>query len=259
MSSSLEDLPLLCEVCLGGNPFVRMERLPFGVKSCSFSRLPFQAFRWRPQLGRFKVTVVSRDVAAERNICQCCLNDLQFGLPAAVRDAALRRGTSEVAKLPMNEVEHLNSHTNTPGLRSDIGPQDTAGVALLGKVARRPVGGEVAFRNLPKLCTFWLAGQCRRASTGRCPFRPCCGVFVFPEVARDKDLGGRLVAALEQQGPAAAQTSLDKDIRSALKDSLRGNHGEAIRKRLRGEDDLTQQGLARIREMVRSSSALLAS
>ena len=256
MSASPDEMPLLCGVCLGDNPFVRMERLPFGKKRCNMSALPYQAFRWRPQHGRYKETVVSREVAAERNVCQCCLNDLQFGLPVAVRDAVLRPEAGEAVKSPQSERGRLYRYSRPPdvyGVAEASEQRDVAGAALLERLARKEVPGRVALRNLPKLCTFWLGGQCRRAGQGRCPFRPCCGAFLFPEIARDSDMHARLVAALEQQGPAAVQTSLDKDTRAALKDSLRGNPGEAIRKRLRGEDGITQRTLGRVEEMVTRS------
>eukprot|EP01031_Cornospumella_fuschlensis_P044308 gene44308-54179_t len=83
-----EDFPLLCETCLGSNPYVRMTKLPPNYKMCTVSHLPYQPFRWKAgPNGRFKETVISYVVAAERNICQCCLNDLRYGLPVGVRDA----------------------------------------------------------------------------------------------------------------------------------------------------------------------------
>merc|ERR1711988_177877 len=40
-----------------------------------------------------------------------------------------------------------------------------------------------AWRNLPKLCSFWLNGTCSRVVQKKCPFRPCNGMFEFPEIA----------------------------------------------------------------------------
>ena len=55
----------------------------------------FQAFRWKagPQ-GRFKDTIVCREVAVEKNICQACLSDMTFGVPVGVRDALLGGGVA---------------------------------------------------------------------------------------------------------------------------------------------------------------------
>jgi pre-mRNA-splicing factor RBM22/SLT11 len=77
-----DDFPMLCETCLGENPYVRMVKLSPGEKLCKVSGAPYQAFRWKAgPKGRYKETVVSFAVAKERNICQACLNDMVFGLP----------------------------------------------------------------------------------------------------------------------------------------------------------------------------------
>jgi hypothetical protein len=53
--------------------------------------VPFQAFRWKAGAqGRYKETIISMLVAKERNICQGCLKDMKYDLPAGVRDALLR-------------------------------------------------------------------------------------------------------------------------------------------------------------------------
>ena len=251
MAQPADDMPLVCEVCLGGSPFVRMERLAFGAKRCHLSQLPYQAFRWRPMRGRYKETVVSREVAAERNLCQCCLNDLRFGLPAGVRETVLREDGEQRPEQPLSAVGTAYRYSQPAEEGGPWEPLPSPGVALLERL-RRVVPGkeETPFRNLPRLCTFWLGGQCRRVAQGRCPFRPCCGTFVFPEVARDRATHERLVASLEREGAAAVQISLDKDVRAALKNSLKGNRGEAIRQRVRGEDELTQRTLERAEHLV---------
>ena len=70
---------MLCETCLGPNPYVRMTKLPYGYKLCKISNLPFQAFKWKAGPGgRYKETMVSFAVASERNICQTCLLDMKW-------------------------------------------------------------------------------------------------------------------------------------------------------------------------------------
>ena len=50
---------MLCETCLGPNPYVRMTKLPFGHKLCKISNLPYQAFRWKAgPTGRQKETII---------------------------------------------------------------------------------------------------------------------------------------------------------------------------------------------------------
>ena len=72
-----------------------MMKTQFGSKLCKISNLPYQGFRWKagPQ-GRYKDTIVSFAVAKERNICQTCLMDMQFGLPVGVRDQMLKSNSS---------------------------------------------------------------------------------------------------------------------------------------------------------------------
>jgi len=93
-----DDFPFVCETCLGPNPYLRMIKLGFGDRACSVTKLPFQAFRWKPgNKGRYKETVVCREVAMERNICQACLMDMTFGVPVGVRDSVLN--ASQVCEL----------------------------------------------------------------------------------------------------------------------------------------------------------------
>lgn len=56
-----------------------------------------------------------------------------------------------------------------------------------------------AWRNLPKLCSFWLAGTCTRVVQHKCPFRPCNGMFEFPEIAAThRDLRAALIDRLKK-------------------------------------------------------------
>ena len=65
------DFPIVCETCLGPNPYVRMIKVRFGEKLCKVSNVPMQSFRWKAGPGgRFKETIVCREVAVEKNICQ---------------------------------------------------------------------------------------------------------------------------------------------------------------------------------------------
>jgi hypothetical protein len=82
---------------------------------------------------------------------------------------------------------------------------------------------KTAFRNLPKLCSFWLNGTCNRVIKKSCPFRPCCGAFAFPEIAgSNRELCRELVQALESDGPAEVMKSMKPEIKKALSDALKG-------------------------------------
>lgn len=80
-----EDFPIICEKCLGPNPYVRMLKSDMG-KQCKISGSPFSAFRWQGEHKRWKETCISPAVAREKNVCQACVCDLEYGIPFHVRD-----------------------------------------------------------------------------------------------------------------------------------------------------------------------------
>ena len=83
------DFPVVCDDCLGPNPYVRMQKENYGAE-CAISGRPFTVFRWRPgHDARYKKTDVCKEIALAKNVCQVCLLDLEFGIPVQARDAAL--------------------------------------------------------------------------------------------------------------------------------------------------------------------------
>lgn len=106
------DFPIVCETCLGPNPYVRMQRvssqhgrvlsrlcsasgsllswlrvgwrllltllvvlcpqIEFGGQ-CHISGRPYTVFRWRPgNDARYKKTIICQEVAKAKNVCQVC-------------------------------------------------------------------------------------------------------------------------------------------------------------------------------------------
>ena len=83
------EFPILCQTCLGDNPYIRMTKEKYG-KECKICARPFTVFRWCPGARmRFKKTEVCQTCSKIKNVCQTCLLDLEYGLPIQVRDAAL--------------------------------------------------------------------------------------------------------------------------------------------------------------------------
>ena len=281
-----EDFPQLCETCLGPNPYVRMIKLPPGHKLCKISNLPFQAFRWKPSGGRQKETIVSFVVAKERNICQTCLNDMQYGLPVGVRDKLLEQlGQSNALALAAaptggvgaayhyHQLESGSSSSSSSTANSSSTALVTQGFAqqAASSAAERQLAvfaqaraaiearSSTAFRNLPKLCSFWVAGTCTRCVKKLCQFRPCAGEtsFAFPEIARShKDLHRALVDRLKEEGATEVMKTLDEPTRKALREAGMGyNHDTAIQDRVAGKDELSDAYLGAYKKK-ESKSAL---
>lgn len=83
-----EDFPIICNSCLGPNPYTRMIKSDLS-KQCKITGAPFTSFRWQGELKRWKETVIGSSVAREKNCCQSCLNDLEYAVPYQVRDRVM--------------------------------------------------------------------------------------------------------------------------------------------------------------------------
>ena len=95
---------ILCENCLPDKDEMKMTRIREG-EACKFCDRPFDLYKWRmentPILNK---TEICLPCAKIKNICQCCLKDIQYDIPYYVRDAAL----SQIA----TENEHFDIETN---------------------------------------------------------------------------------------------------------------------------------------------------
>ena len=237
--SAGDEFPMLCETCLGPNPYIRMVKLAPGAKLCKINGKPFQSFRWKPAGGRQKETIISYSVAKDRNICQVCLNDMKYGVPAGVRD-----------KLEAAESAGLIIQTSDGLILTEDGRKSDSAIAMTLESLKRGQErqqreGNVAYRNLAKLCSFWVLGTCSRVVNGSCPFRPCCGSFAFPEIqGKAKDLSDALIKKLKEQGPLEVMKTLDIETRNALKNARKGVNQEAeIQARVDGSDSLSKKYL----------------
>jgi len=173
----------VCEDCLGPNPYIRMQKQDYAAE-CAISSRPFTVFRWRPgNEARYKKTVVCREIALAKNVCQVCLLDLDYGIPVQARDAVLGRERETVAKSDVN----IEFHTNEIAKRIENGEdvQATARAemnSMIQKLARKKPYYQ---KNKAPICTFWLRNACNRPD---CPYRPCNGDTNMPELTSAPEL-----------------------------------------------------------------------
>ncbi|VVD04248.1 unnamed protein product [Leptidea sinapis] len=164
------DFPILCQTCLGDNPYIRMTKEKYG-KECKICCRPFTVFRWCPGARmRFKKTEICQTCSKLKNVCQTCLLDLEYGLPIQVRDAALKVQDD----LPRNEVNKEYYIQNLDSQMSKFDPTQPSNSALKSKgtsdlLLRLARTAPYYKRNRPHVCSFWVKGECRRGE--ECPYR----------------------------------------------------------------------------------------
>lgn len=184
-SDAGRDFPVVCEDCLGPNPYVRMMKMPLGGE-CAISGRPFDVYRWRPGSdARYKKTVVCKEIAQAKNVCQVCLLDLDYGIPVAARDAALARaGGTALPSSSVNRDFALNAIDKKLAEGEDVYERDQkeANNELLMRLARKK---PYYNKNKTPICTFWLRNACTRND---CPYRPCNGDTNMPELSAAPEL-----------------------------------------------------------------------
>ena len=168
------EFPLVCETCLGDNPYIRMTKEPFG-KACQICETPFTVFTWQAGTkGRLKKVEICQNCARTKNVCQVCIFDLQYGLPVQVRDSILKEsggvGSSAGAVVPKSDANRAwfaqaQARAIEQGTAGSMSGTMEATLKLQEAAKMAPQYD----RNLAKLCTFYARGECNRGS--RCPFR----------------------------------------------------------------------------------------
>jgi len=166
------EFPLVCETCLGDNPYIRMTKEAHG-KKCTVCEIPFTVFSWQAGTkGRLKKVEICRNCARTKNVCQVCIYDLQYGLPVSVRDKILaEHGASGggVAAPPQSDA-NLSWFAQSQARAIENGTAGTVVPEMASVKLKQMARMEPMYeRNLPKLCTFHARGECDRGS--KCPFR----------------------------------------------------------------------------------------
>lgn len=166
------EFPLVCETCLGDNPYVRMTKEDYG-KKCQICESPFTVFAWQAGTkGRMKRVEICRSCAQAKNVCQVCIYDLQYGLPVKVRDKVLREtGSAAAVSAVPQSMANRSWYTAQQQRALDqgqnlVGETNALAHAKLQDMARMEPRYE---RNLAKLCSFFARGECDRGDN--CPFR----------------------------------------------------------------------------------------
>mmetsp|Transcript_8956 Transcript_8956/g.32974 ORF Transcript_8956/g.32974 Transcript_8956/m.32974 type:complete len:457 (-) Transcript_8956:2072-3442(-) len=245
-AGAAEDFPVICDTCLGPNPYVRMIKIPLG-KECPITGRPFTVFKFKPgNEARYKSAVISKEAALMKNVCQVCLFDLDYQLPIGVveqlggGEAAAAGGESGALAIPQsdanreffveqkfrNEAEQLKLGTG--------GPMKNNPALLKMSRANNPYYR----RNKAKLCTFWLTMRCERVLNQQCPYRPCNGDFDFPELSMEASK--KLAGWIEEEGVAKVMVRNDeemKEMREQLGGAIRGNVDQQIKNRYHGVND----------------------
>jgi len=169
------DFPILCQTCLGDNPYIRMLKDKFG-KECKICARPFTIFKWCPgSKMRYKKTEICQTCSKIKNVCQTCLLDLEYGLPIEVRDKALAKAAENMPKSDVNKeffTQNIEKEiagqdgTTVRAVDAGGGGKSQAASDLLLKLARTTPYYK---RNRPHICSFWVKGECKRGE--ECPYR----------------------------------------------------------------------------------------
>ncbi|KAL8205860.1 hypothetical protein R6Q57_009411 [Mikania cordata] len=163
------DFPIICESCLGDNPYIRMTKENYGAE-CKICTRPFTVFMWRPgRDARYKKTEICQTCSKLKNVCQVCVLDLEYGLPVQVRDTALSINSNDaIPKSDVNREYYAEEHDRRA--RAGLDYESSYGKArpndTLLKLQRTTPYYQ---RNRAHICSFYIRGECTRGA--ECPYR----------------------------------------------------------------------------------------
>ncbi|XP_057532594.1 zinc finger CCCH domain-containing protein 49-like [Amaranthus tricolor] len=163
------DFPIICESCLGDNPYVRMTRAEYD-KECKICTRPFTVFRWRPgRDARYKKSEICQTCSKLKNVCQVCLLDLEYGLPVQVRDTALSISSNDaIPKSDVNREYFAEEHDRRA--RAGLDYESSYGKARPNDTILKLQRTTPYYkRNRAHVCSFYIRGECTRGA--ECPYR----------------------------------------------------------------------------------------
>ena len=163
------EFPILCNTCLGNNPYVRMIKADYDSE-CKICKRPFTVFSWKPDKNsRYKRTEICPTCAKIKNVCQTCLFDLHFGLPVEIRDKYLKEKITIPTEIANRDFFTANNTKNFDKL--DLPYNKPGAYPLMDDILHKKSSNETktANRNKPHICTFFLKGICSRGN--ECPYR----------------------------------------------------------------------------------------
>lgn len=166
------EFPIICETCLGPNPYVRMLEDKHG-RECKVCERPFRSYSWRPggHGMRKKKTEICQTCARIKNVCQTCILDLKYNVPVAVRDLTIPKSDRLATIAPNSEStreytasqhDRLLSTTGVDSIYSRDAPSDS--IAVLAQRDKPKYE-----RNLARVCTLYKNGKCTKGLY--CPYR----------------------------------------------------------------------------------------
>lgn len=174
-----EGFPILCSICLGPNPLIRMTKIPY-AKQCKICERGFTVYRWKPEgrNTRFKKTEICRTCAKLKNVCQTCILDINYQIPVQLRDNLLQAQNN--VNLPQSKLSlglavekyesqlNLNQSNDSAQLNNNY-RNSIANNALIENFTYRNNNSEPYYkRNQQKPCSFFLKGNCNRGVN--CPY-----------------------------------------------------------------------------------------
>lgn len=152
------EFPILCDKCLGDNPFVRMSKQEF-ARACKICERPFTVFRWRPgQDAHYKKTEICQICAKLKNACQTCVMDIEYKIPLELRDKLIKHSAqTQMPKLAENRTfwaAQINNNIDKLALPFDD-PETKERLEIVAKAYHE--------QNKPKLappCSFFVKSTC---------------------------------------------------------------------------------------------------